>query len=141
MLFLGMAHYYPSSTSSMATICWHIFYNNILIYIIQSFFFSRIYNVMSQKLFVIFFYILNQLYYWFQNEIFGLPFRLSSFVCYLVFFRSLAFSTAIDWLMKLAPKNRNRNIFTSLYYYKDLILSTLLMCPVKCPKYWSHFNI
>ena len=51
------------------------------------------------------------------------------------------FSTAIDRLMKLAPKNRNCNIFTSLYYYKDLILSTLLMCPVKCPEYWSHFNI
>ena len=88
---LMLAHYYPFSTSSMATICWHIFCNNILIYIIQSFLFSRIYNVMSQKLFVIFFYILNQLYYWFQNEIFGLPFRLSSFICYLVFFGSLAF--------------------------------------------------
>ena len=49
------------------------------------------------------------------------------------------FRTAIDWLMKLAQKNRN--IFTSLYNYKDLILSTLLTCPVKCPEYWSYFNI
>ena len=61
----------------------------------------------------------------FRNEIFGLTFRLSSLVRYLVFFGSLVFFCR-NRLLKLAPNNRI--IFKNLFAGRVCVQRKNLFC-------------